>query len=124
MRKPLVILAIATAIVAAPLQYAMAQKLAPGRGMSDGVRGGGGGYHGGGGRGWGGLATGLAIGTVTGIIMSQPPAGAVEQAPPPQRAQRPSQNQPQRNARGSGAPPPGETRLVPDEVVIELPDTI
>jgi len=121
MRKPLVILAIATAIVAMPLHSVVAQKLAPGRGMSDGVRGGGGGYRGGGGSGWGGLATGLAIGTVTGIIMSQPPARAVEQAPP-QRAQRP--NQPQRNARGSGAPPPGETRMVPDEVVIELPNTV
>jgi subtilisin family serine protease len=110
----------ALAIVAVPVSQAVAQKL-PGRGISDGVRGGGGGYRGGGG--WGGLATGLAVGTVTGIILSRPPAGAVEQAPPPQRAQRP--NQPQRNARGgSGAPPPGETRMEPDEVVIELPNTV
>ncbi len=75
--------------------------------------------------GWGGLATGLAIGTVTGIILSQPPAGAIEQAP--QRAQRNEAqrpNQPQRNARRSGAPAAGETRMVPDEVVIELPNTV
>ena len=64
------------AIIAVPITEAAAQKLTPGRGVSDGIRGGGGGYRGGGG--WGGLATGLAIGTVTGIILSQPPAGAVE----------------------------------------------
>ena len=85
-------------------------------------------------RGGGGMATaaavadgagwqpGLAIGVATGIILSQPPAGATEQRRRPQRAQRP--NQPQRNARGSGAPPAGETRMVPDEVVIELPNTV
>ena len=83
------------------------------------MRGGGGHGHRGGG-GWGGLATGLAIGVATGIILSQPPAGATEAAP--QRAQRP--NQPQRNARGSGVPAAGETRMVPDEVVIELPNTV
>ena len=123
MKKHALSLLLAAAAVSLPLHQAAAQKGYRGGSIEQPIRGGGG-YHGGGGRGWGGLATGLAIGTVTGIIMSQPPAGAVEQAPPPQRAQRPNQNQPQRNARGSGAPPPGETRLGPDEVVIELPNTI
>ena len=95
----------------------------PVRGGSGGGGGGGGrgdgGYHGGGYRGglggWGGV--------VTGIISALPPPGAYGDdgpvdggyGPPPRR------RTPQRQARrNSNAPPAGERRLVPDEVVIEL----
>ncbi len=116
MKKHALSLLLAAAVLAVPLHQAAAQKM-----EQPPMRGGGGhGHRGGGGGGWGGLATGLAIGVATGIILSQPPAGATEAAP--QRAQRP--NQPQRNARGSGVPAAGETRMVPDEVVIELPNTV
>ncbi len=115
MKKHALSLLLAAAVIAVPLHQAAAQKM-----EQPPMRGGGGHGHRGGGGGWGGLATGLAIGVATGIILSQPPAGATEAAP--QRAQRP--NQPQRNARGSGVPAAGETRMVPDEVVIELPNTV
>ncbi len=119
MKKHALSLLLAAAVLAVPLHQAAAQKVSRGGGMEQPMRGGGGHGHRGGG-GWGGLATGLAIGVATGIILSQPPAGATE-APPP-RAQRP--NQPQRSARPSGVPAAGETRMVPDEVVIELPNTV
>ncbi len=80
---------------------------------SGGYRGGGGGWHGGG-------LIGLGVGLATGIIASQPPAGA-EPADEPQPRR---QSSAQRNSRrGSGVPPSGERRMVPDEVVIELPNT-
>jgi hypothetical protein len=80
----------------------------------------GGGYHGGG---WGGAGlAGFGIGVITGIIASQPAdGGTVVDEPPPQR--RPRNAGPRRPARTSGIPPAGETRMVPDEVVIELPNT-
>jgi subtilisin family serine protease len=136
-RHALVFALAAVATFVLPLHEASAQKNRVG-GMEM-PRGGGGGHGGvyrggggGGGGGWGRVGAGLGIGIVSGIILSQPAAGAVEDAPPqrvqranqpqrgnqPQRAQR--SNQTQRTARGSGAPPAGETRLVPDEVVIEL----
>ncbi|MDI3470269.1 MAG: Peptidase S8 and S53, subtilisin, kexin, sedolisin [Pseudolabrys sp.] len=81
---------------------------------------GGGGYHGGGGWGGAGLA-GFGVGVVTGIIASQPPAGGtVVDEPPPHGSRNAGPRQP---ARTSGIPPAGETRMVPDEVVIELPNT-
>jgi hypothetical protein len=103
------------ALVAAPFGQAYAQKMETPR-MRGGMDGGG---HRGGGMGGGGLI-GLGVGIATGVILSQRPGAAVEQAPPPQqRAGR--NNRPQRNARsGSGVPAAGETRMVPDEVVIEL----
>jgi len=78
---------------------------------------GGGGYHGGGFGGWAGV--------VTGIISTLPPPGAYRDdgpvdggyGPPPRRRQTPRQAR-----RNSNAPPAGERRLVPDEVVIELRD--
>jgi hypothetical protein len=74
-----------------------------------------------GGRGFRGSGLiGLGVGIATGIIASQPPAGAKEADPP--KANRQS-SAPRNNRRGSGAPPAGERRLVPDEVVIELPNT-
>jgi subtilisin family serine protease len=96
--------------------------------MSDGGRGGRGG-------GFGGGLIGLGVGLATGVMTSQPPAGAqpVDQ-PTPRRKSSAS-----RNARsggsgggvgsaggggsGSGAPPAGERRMVPDEVVVELPNS-
>ena len=117
----------AVAALALPLHAASAQMRERGSGVERQTRG-----HGGhrGGGGWGGVATGVGIGVATGIILSQRPAEAVETAPP-QRVQRGNQplraqrgNQSQRNARGSGVPPAGETRMVPDEVVAELPNTV
>jgi subtilisin family serine protease len=83
------------------------------------VAGGGSGYHGGG---WGGAGlAGFGIGVVTGIIASQPAdGGTVADEPPPRGSRNAGPRQP---ARTSGIPPAGETRMVPDEVVIELPNT-
>jgi len=88
-----------------------------------------GGYHGGGGRGFGGGLAGFGIGVVTGIIASQPARG--EPAVDEPRGRRGGKNSTSssatsRNANrggGSGAPPAGETRMVPDEVVVELPNS-
>jgi subtilisin family serine protease len=86
----------------------------------------GGGYRGGGGhRGMGGglagFGIGVGVGLVTGIIASQAASGAPAVEQPQGRrgntAQRRTAN------RGSGGPPAGETRMVPDEVVIELPNS-
>ena len=81
--------------------------------VPDGPRGGGG-YPGGGhrGPGWGGVVPGIVVGYPAGsyIIDSYDPSG-------PRRTQA--------NRRGaSGAPPANERRLVPDEVVIELPNSV
>jgi subtilisin family serine protease len=91
--------------------------------MDGGHRGGGGG---------GGVATGLGA---AGIIMSLPgmipPAGGqVIDEPidiPRQGRSAPRQQQPQQRAtnRGpSGVPPANERRMVPDEVVLEIPNTV
>ena len=120
-------------LLALPTGDALAQSRGvPTRGGQDGgtgSRGGDhnghhGGYPGGHFGGWGGIG---------GVIMTLP------QAPPPERvideddapvvrrshrAQRP-QRPPQRTARrASGAPPSGERRFVPDEVVLELHNTV
>ena len=88
-----------------------------------GYRGGGdGGYRGGGGRfgGWGSVATGV----IGGVLSAIPPDRVIDDGmdddgygPPPPPARRQAQSAPRRN---SNAPPAGERRLVPDEVVIEL----
>jgi subtilisin family serine protease len=83
--------------------------------MSDGHRGDRGDRGGRGGPGMVGL--GIAIGS--GIIASTPPARADK--PARKRSSQASRN-PRRG--GSGVPPAGETRFVPDEVVVELPDTL
>ena len=132
MRPALVCLAILTSAVLA--QSAAAQKLKsvgvsrpaasappaapPTRG--GGTRGGGdGGYHGGGRfGGWGGVATGV----IGGVLSAIPPDRVIDDGddgydPPPPPSRRQAQTAPRRN---SNAPPAGERRLVPDEVVIEL----
>lgn len=107
---------------------AFAQKMSgrggsPNMGMSkppsvpDGPSKGGGGYPGGGhrGPGWGGVVPGIIVGLPQGS-----PTGPyiVDDSPPgPRRTQA--------NRRGpSGAPSANERRLVPDEVVVELPNSI
>ena len=89
-------------------------------GGSGGTRGGGdGGYHGGGRfGGWGGVATGV----IGGVLSAIPPDRVIDDGdddydPPPPPSRRQAQTAPRRN---SNAPPAGERRLVPDEVVIEL----
>jgi subtilisin family serine protease len=91
------------------------------RGYKGGDRMGGGDHRGG--RGWGGAGlVGLGIGIATGLAANPPAQGN------PQQADRPSKRQSKagRNNRrgGSGVPPAGERRFVPDEVVIELPNTM
>lgn len=81
---------------------------------------GGGGYHGGGG--FRGPGFGMVV---PGILLTLPPPGGgrvVDDGAVNQPPRRP----PPRNARRgpSGAPPAGERRLVPDEVVIELRNTV
>ncbi|HEX5510021.1 MAG TPA: S8 family serine peptidase [Pseudolabrys sp.] len=101
---------------------------APGAGVPP-SRGDGGGYHGG----RNGLGVGLGVGTVLGILSAMPPAGGQyggvpdgqyigdgDGAPPTRR--RPPRRSSRRGA--SGAPPANERRYVPDEVVIEVPNSI
>ncbi|MGE0565308.1 MAG: S8 family serine peptidase [Pseudolabrys sp.] len=108
----------------------------PGRGGGDGYR-----PPGRGGRGIPGWVGPAAIGVIGGIIATTPPADAMPPGPfiedpnfvdendivrpPPRNTRRapPPPRQPQTARRGSGVPPAGETRMVPDEVVIELPNT-
>jgi subtilisin family serine protease len=124
-RSVALFLAAAMAAVFALPDAAPAQRLDRGyQGGDDkmpGSRGGGGGGHGGW-RGGGGLV-GLGVGIATGVIMSAPPAQGT-----PQDAGKPAKRQSDasRNTRrgGSGVPPAGERRLVPDEVVVELPNTM
>jgi hypothetical protein len=107
-----------------------------GGGNMGGGRNGGGNYgggHRGGGGGFGGIATGLGAAAV---IMSLPgmipPAGGQQYVDDPAdyqqpvRQSQPRQQQPQRAAnRGpSGVPPQNERRMVPDEVVLEIPNTV
>jgi subtilisin family serine protease len=90
-----------------------------------------GGHRGGG---WGGVATGLGA---AGVIMSLPgmipPAGGQQIVDDPAdyqqpvRRSAPRQQQPQQRAtnRGpSGVPPANERRMVPDEVVLEIPNSV
>ena len=101
-----------------------------GRGGNSGG-GGFGGHRGGGGGGFGG-GFGPALGAA-GVLMAIPgmipPAGsqAVDDGAiniPPQN-QGPRQQAPQRANRGpSGVPPANERRMVPDEVVLEIPNTV
>jgi subtilisin family serine protease len=112
-----VIVSAALAVLLAMSSATMAQnRVAPG------MRGGGG-WHGGGGGGGGSGLVGFGIGLATGIIASQPPAqGApqvIDQPPPPRQANRPSTSR-----RPSGVPPTNERRFVPDEVVVELSNSV
>jgi hypothetical protein len=104
-----------------------------GGGRNGGGNYGGGGHRGGGGSGWGGVATGLGAAAV---IMSLPgmipPAGGQQVVDDPAdyqqpvRQLQPRQQQPQRatNRGPSGVPPQNERRMVPDEVVLEIPNTV
>ncbi|HET9716189.1 MAG TPA: S8 family serine peptidase [Pseudolabrys sp.] len=127
------LLCLIAALSIASVESASAQK--GGRGFSPNIgmsrpggpvgRPDGGGHHGGGhrGPGWGGV--------VPGIILSVPPRYSpngpfiddeTTDDGPPGRAPRRSR---QANRRGpSGAPPANERRLVPDEVVIELANSV
>jgi hypothetical protein len=128
-RRALLCLTAAAALIVAPATGAFAQK-AFSRGPSSGVgtspppssppRGGSdGGYRGGGhrGPGWGG---------VTGVAPGVPAAGATFIADGSADDGAPRRRASQRTARRgpSGAPPVGERRLVPDEVVIEVPNSV
>ena len=97
----------------------------------DGGDRGGGRHHGGGwrGPGWGAVVPGIIM-----AIPSVAPApdgpfiddGTIDEPIDHVRRYRPRRHPPQRSARRrgpSGAPPVGEHRLVPDEVVIELPNS-
>jgi subtilisin family serine protease len=128
------LLCLTVALIVASADLALAQKsISSGPSSSIGVsrppasppRGGGdGGYHGGGGRGpgWGGVATGVILG----LPAMVPPAGATfiddgsadDGAPRRRASQRAARRGP------SGAPPAGERRLVPDEVVIEVANSV
>ncbi len=105
-----------------------------GGGHNGGGNYGGGGYRGGGGFG-GGFGAGLgAAGVLMAIPGMVPPAGGQIADDgtiyvPPQgqgSGQGPRQQSPQRAAnRGpSGVPPAGEQRMVPDEVVVQIPNTV
>ncbi|HVV80383.1 MAG TPA: S8 family serine peptidase [Pseudolabrys sp.] len=96
---------------------AVAQKRMPGAAVGGGG-GGGSGWHGGGGGGGAGLV-GFGIGLATGIIASQPPAQAAPQVV--DRPPRQSNNAPRRP---SAVPPANERRYVPDEVLIEVPNSV
>jgi subtilisin family serine protease len=113
-----VLLCLIAALATASVDGALAQKTfsrSPDVGRPTGPTGGGGGFRGGG---FGGPGRGAVV---PGIIMSvpqgYPPNGAIIDDGP----RRPQQA----NRRGSsGAPPANERRLVPDEVVIELSNSV
>jgi subtilisin family serine protease len=106
------------------------------------MKGGDGGHRGGGwGGGWGGgngfgrgfgtgLATGIGAGVLMGLPGMLPPAGGqIVDDPADFPPQGPARSQgpraPQRAAnRPSGVPPANERRMVPDEVVVEIPNTV
>jgi hypothetical protein len=104
-----------------------------GGGRNDGGRMGGGGHRGGGGFG-GGFGTGLgAAGVLMAIPGMIPPAGGQQigddpiDMPQQGRQASPRQQQPQQrttNRGPSGVPPANERRMVPDEVVLEIPNTV
>jgi subtilisin family serine protease len=102
------------ALDAADAQKAFSRAPTPGAGRPTG--GGGGGFEGGGGGFRGGL------GVIPGVLMAipQPNGPYVDDAP-----QGPGPGQPRNTARRgpSGAPPANERRMVPDEVVVELPNS-
>lgn len=107
-----------------------------GGGNMGGGRNGGGNYGGGGHRGGGGFGGGFGAGLGAGVLMAIPgmipPAGGQQYVDDPAdyqqpvRQSQPRQQQPQRAAnRGpSGVPPANERRMVPDEVVLEIPNTV
>jgi subtilisin family serine protease len=126
-RSVALFLAAALAAVFALPDAAPAQRMDRGfQGGGDkmpGSRGGGGGHGDRGWRGGGGGLVGLGVGIATGVIMSAPPAqGTPQDVQKPAKRQSNASRTPRRG--GSGVPPAGERRLVPDEVVVELPNTM
>ncbi len=83
-----------------------------------GPTGGGGGFRGGGprGPGWGGIVPGIIMGVPQGYRANGPVID--DGQPGPRRSQQASRRS------TTGAPPVNERRLVPDEVVIELPNSV
>jgi len=120
--QPTALLCLAAALLAVSADGAAAQKMM-GRGSDIGSRGpmgpSGGGFNGGGfrGPGWGAV--------VPGIIMSLPqgyPANGVVVDDGPVNG--PGRSQQSNRRGGSGAPPANERRLVPDEVIIEISNSV
>jgi subtilisin family serine protease len=104
-------------LMLAALDGAMAQKAfsrAPTPGAGRPTGGGGGGFEGG-----GGFRGGLGV--IPGVLMTIPQSGGPYVDDTPQGPRRLPQNSARRGP--SGAPPANERRLVPDEVVVELPNT-
>ena len=125
--QPTALLCLIAALLAVTADSASAQKMM-GRGPSSdigcrgptGPSGGGNGPHGGGfrGPGWGAVVPGI----IMGLPQGYPSNGVVVDDGPVNNGPRRSQ---QSNRRGpSGAPPVNERRLVPDEVVIEIPSSV
>ncbi|HEY6022616.1 MAG TPA: S8 family serine peptidase [Pseudolabrys sp.] len=120
------LLCLAAALIVVSADGAFAQKMmsrgpAPNIGASRPTGGGGGGdYHGGGfrGPGWGVAVPGI----IMAVPQGYPPNGVFIDDGSVNDGPRRSQ---QSNRRGpSGAPPTNERRLVPDEVVIEIPNSV
>ncbi|HWK95663.1 MAG TPA: S8 family serine peptidase [Pseudolabrys sp.] len=125
-RHTLLSLAAAIALIAAPMTIggsAQAQQQnrgdKPVTGNSGGGGGGGGGFRG---PGWGVVVPGL----IMAIPHLAPPPPDREIYDEPAQSRQPRRPPPQTAARRgpSGAPPANENRLVPDEVVIELRNTV
>ncbi len=147
-RNALLLAAGLAALSFAASSGAVAQKYRDGGGMRDGGMHDGGRYQGGGDRGHrgghgGGFGTGVGIGLAIGSVIQALP----RDEPPPRggrfiddgsidepvdhrhtRRHKKQKHTPPRRAaqnRGpSGAPPAGETRLIPDEVLIEVPNSV
>jgi len=121
------LLCVIAALFAATAESASAQKMM-GRGPSSdigargpmGPTGGGNGPHGGGfrGPGWGAVVPGI----IMGLPQGYPSSGVVVDDGPANNGPRQSQQSSRRGP--SGAPPINERRLVPDEVVIEIPNSV
>ena len=116
-RAVAVVLAALMAAAFAMSETAVAQKRMPAAAVGGGG-GGGGGWRGGGGGNGSGLV-GFGIGLATGIIASQPPAQGA-----PQVVNRPPRQSSNAPRRATGVPPANERRYVPDEVVVELPNSV
>lgn len=121
MRAHTTALFLIAAVAFASVQTANAQKFSRGPSSDIGASrpngpvGGRGGFHGGG-FGWGGIVPGIVVGIPQGYPSNQV---YVDDGPPaPRRAQQPNRRGP------SGAPQANEHRLVPDEVVIELSNSV
>ena len=135
-RKTLLSLAAISAVTLVCADIALAQKLPGTRGGNTNIgttptpsRGGGSSYNGGGGGGYRGPGWGAAVpGIIMAIPSMVPPSNprfvddgtVVEDIDRPGRSRPPQRGQ----QRASGAPPAGERRMVPDEIVIEIASSV